>query len=90
MFYIRRCCIYYKQSLSVVALNLTNLSECIICEVSIQNCKVYIGVIYRSPIQNSAEFEEVLSNFEDILNTTASSSYLFTIILGHFNGRSSF
>ena len=32
-------CIYYKELLSVRALNVTNLSECIICEVSIQNCK---------------------------------------------------
>ena len=82
-------CIYYKESLSVRALNLTNLNECIICEVSIQNCKGYIGVIYRSPSQSTAEFEEFLSNFEDILNTTASSSSLFTIILGDFNARSS-
>ena len=49
-------CIYYKESLSVCALNLTNLNEFIICEVSIQNCKRYIGVIYRSLSQNTAEF----------------------------------
>ena len=30
-----------------------------------------------------------MSNFEDILNTTVSSSSLFTIILGDFNARSS-
>ena len=83
-------CIYYKESLSVRALNLTNLSECIICEVSIQNCKGYIGVIYKSPSQNTAEFEGILSIFEDILNATAPSSCLFTIILGDFNARSSF
>ena len=79
--------VYYKESLSVRALNLTNFNECIICEVSVQNCKGYIGVIYRSPSQSTAEFEEFLSNFEDILNTTASSSSLFTIILGDFNGK---
>ena len=78
-------CIYCKESLSVQALNLTNFNECIICEVSVQNCKGYIGVIYRSPSQSTAEFEEFLSNFEDILNTTASSSSLFTIFLGDFN-----
>ena len=83
-------CIYYKESVSVWTLNLTNLSECIIYEVSIQNCKAYIGVIYRSPSQHSAEFEEYLSNFEDNLNTTTSSSSLFPIILGDFNARSSF
>ena len=64
-------CIYYKESLSVRALNETNLSECIIREISRQNCKGYIGVIYKSPSQNTTEFEEFLPNFEDILNTTA-------------------
>ena len=83
-------CIYYKESLSVWALNLTNLSECIICEGLLQNCKGYIAVIYKSPSQNTAEFEEFLSNVEDILNTTASSSSLFPIIPGDFNARSSF
>ena len=50
-------CIHYKESLCVWALNLTNLNECIICEVSLQNCKGYVGVIYRSPSQSTAEFE---------------------------------
>ena len=35
-----------------------NLSKCIIFEVSIQSCKGYVGVIYRSPSQNTTEFEE--------------------------------
>ena len=82
-------CIYYKESLSVRALNLTNLNECIICEVSIQNRKGYISIIYRSSSQSTAELEELLSDFEDILNTTVSSSSLFTTILGDFNARSS-
>ena len=82
-------CIYYKESLSVRALNLTNLNECITCQVSVQNCKGYIGVICRSPSQSTAEFEQFLSNFEGILKATVSSSSLFTIILGDFNARSS-
>ena len=82
-------CVCYQESLSVRALHLTNLIEFIICEVSIQSRKRYIGVIYRSPSQSTAKFEEFLSNFEDILNTTVSSSSLFTIILGDFNARSS-
>ena len=82
-------CVCYQESLSVRALHLTNLIEFIICEVSIQSRKRYIGVIYRSPSQSTAKFEEFLSNLGDILNTTVSSSSLFTIILGDFNARSS-
>ena len=80
-------CIYYKELLSVRVLNLTNFSECIICEVSLQNCKGCIGVIYRLPSQNTVKYEEFLSNFEEILNATASFSSLFTIIPGDFNAR---
>ena len=46
--------IYYKESLSLRELNSTNLNQCIICEVSVQNCKKYIGVIYRYPSQSTA------------------------------------
>ena len=65
-------CIYYKESLSVRALNLTSITECIICEVSIQNCKGYIGVIYRSLSQNTANSK----NFCQTLRT-------FWILLHH-------
>ena len=34
-------CIYYKESLGVREVKLSNLSQCIICEVSLQNCKGY-------------------------------------------------
>ena len=81
-------CIYYKELLSVWALNLTNLNECIICVVWIQNCKGYIGVIYRFSSHSTATFEEFLSNFWGHFNTTVSSSSFFTIILGGFNARS--
>ena len=59
------------------------------CEVSVQNCKGYIGVVYRSPSQNNTEFENFLSDFEELLSKTVSSNSLFTLILGDFNARSS-
>ena len=83
-------CIYYKESLGVVrVVKLSNLSQCIMCEVSVQNCKGYIGVVYRSPSRNNIEFENVLSDFEELLSKTVSSNSLFTLILGNFNARSS-
>ena len=50
-------CIYYKESLGVHEVKLSNLSQCIICEISLQNCKGYNAVIYRSPSQDSTKFE---------------------------------
>ena len=39
--------------------------------------------------QGNIEFENFLSNFDELLIKTASSNSLFTIILGDFNYRSS-
>ena len=42
-------CIYYKESLAVRILNIISLTECLVCEVTIQNKKGYVGVVYRFP-----------------------------------------
>ena len=69
-------------------MKLSNLSQCVICQVSLQNCKGYIGVVYRSSSQDSTEFENFLYHFDELLSKTASTNSLFTIILGDFNARS--
>ena len=78
-------CIFYKETFAVCIVNSLNFNECIVCEVSIQNSKGYIGVIYRSPSQNTIEFEHFLSDFQKLLNYTTSNNGLFTIILGEYN-----
>ena len=42
-------CIYHKESLGVRLVTFSNLSQYIIYEVFMENCKGYIGVVYRSP-----------------------------------------
>ena len=74
-------CICHKEFLSVRLVKLSNLSQCIVCEVFLQNYKGYIGVVYRSPSQDNIEFESFLSDFDELLRKTASSNS-FTIILG--------
>ena len=56
--------IYHKESLGVSEVGLSNLSQCLICEVSLQNCKGYIGVVYRFSNQDSTEFKNFLSDFD--------------------------
>ena len=73
-------CIFYKETLGVFIVKSLD-------EVSIQNSKGYVGVVYRSPSQNSFEFENFLSNFDKVLSDTTSCNSLFTIILGDFNNR---
>ena len=82
-------CIYYKESLVVRLVDITSLPECLVCEVTIQNKKGYVAVMYRSPSQSSIEFESFLSGFEDILSSVLFSKSQFTVILGDFNARSS-
>ena len=82
-------CIYYKESLAVHLVDITSLTECLVCEVTIQNKKGYVAVMYRSPSQSSIEFESFLSGFEDMLSSILFSKSQFTVILGDFNARSS-
>ena len=82
-------CIYYKESLVVCLVDITSLPECLVCEVTIQNKKGYVAVMYRSSSQSSIEFESFLSGFEDILSSILFSKSQFTVILGDFNARPS-
>ena len=83
-------CFYYKESLAVHLVDITSLPECLVCEVTIQNKKEgYVAVMYRSPSQNSIEFESFLSGFEDMLSSVLFSKSQFTVNLGDFNARSS-
>ena len=82
-------CIFYKETLGASMLKSLCFSECIISEVSTQNCKGNVGVVYRSLSKDSFEFKNFLSNFEKVLSDTTSCNSLFTIILGDFNVRSS-
>ena len=82
-------CIYYKESLVVRLVDITSLPECLLCEVTIQNKKGFVAVMYRSLSQSSIEFESFLSGFEDMLSSVLFSKSQFTVILGNFNARSS-
>ena len=81
--------IFYKEALGVRIVKSLSFNECTICEVSMQNSKVYVGVVYRSPSQNIFEFENFLSKFEKVLSDTTCYNSFYTLILGDFNARSS-
>ena len=81
--------IYRDESLSVRLVKLSNLSQCITCNVFLQDCKGYIGVVCRSPSQCNTKFENILSDFDNLLSKSASSNTFFTIIFGNFNATSS-
>ena len=81
-------CIYYRESLAVELVETNYLSECLLCEVSINNKKGYVTVLYRSPSQNSLEFDNFILKSEMMLSDINFSNSHFSIILGDFNARS--
>ena len=81
-------CICYKESIAVQVIDISYLSECILCEVTVDNKKGYIAVLYRSPSQTSTAFNNFLINFEKLLQEINTFKPDFSLILGDFNARS--
>ena len=65
------------------------LTWILVCEVTIQNKKGYVAVMYRCPSQSSIKFESFLSGFEDTLSSILFSKSQFIGISGDINVRSS-
>ena len=80
-------CIYHKETMSVKVLNFSHLSECLVCEISIQNKKVHFVILCRSPSQSYGDFEIFLKEFEKLLTNITKKSD-FVIINGDFNAQS--
>ena len=61
-------CIYYKESLPVRVISTHYFKEALLLEMSCNNKKVMVSVIYRSPSQTNDDFDTFLSNFQMLLN----------------------
>ena len=70
-------CLYYKESLAVEVIHFTGPSECILYKVSIENCKTFIAVVYRSSSQRNDQFDKSLSSLHDLINEITLSNSLF-------------
>ena len=81
-------CLYCKETLSLRIINVSFLSQCMLCKVIIQRQKGYVVVIYRSLSQAAVEFDEFLSHFEKLLNFVKQIPPSFTIVLDDFNATS--
>ena len=74
-------CLYFKENLSLRQIETSYFSQCILCELTIQNKVGYIVVIYRSPSQSATEFDDFLVNFEKLLNHVRQLKSTFLLIL---------
>ena len=82
-----------EEKLSLRIISTSYFDQCLLCEVTCQNQKGYIAVIYviyRSPSQSCNEFEDFLFNLEKRVNQIKQLKPSFTIILGDFSARSSY
>ena len=80
-------CIYHKESLTVHFLDVPALTECLLCEINFKNKKGYLSTLYRSPSQNTNEFDNFLFGFEQLLSKLVKNKPPFIAILGDFNAR---
>ena len=80
-------CIYYRETLALKVLSTPYLNVSLLCEVTIGSRKCIIGTVYRSPSQNSDEFESFLSNFEVLLQDISNRNPSLTLLLGDYNAR---
>ena len=80
-------CIYYEETLALKMISIPYLNESLLCEVTIGSKKCIIGTVYRSPSQNSDEFESFLSNFEFLLQDISNRNPYLTLLLGDYNAR---
>ena len=69
--------IYYKETLALRTISILYLNESLLCEVTIGSKKCIIGTVYRSPSQNSDEFESFLSNFEFLLQDISMATLIW-------------
>ena len=82
-------CIYFKESLPIKVLNITNLNECLVCEISLNGHRSYIVSLYQSPSQSSDEYDHFIKTFEQLIAHLTSFKPHLLLITGDFNVRSS-
>ena len=80
--------IYYKEFLAARPVEVNNVNECVIFEVSIKNKRGYVVSLYRSPSQTQDEFDIFLISFEQMIGDIIAKNPLFVLITGDFNVRS--
>ena len=82
-------CVYYKSTVLLGILNISNLDKCINLEVSIAKKICRLIHLDRSPSQKQDEFQEFKSNLEINLGALSASNPFLTVMIGDFNAKSS-
>ena len=83
-------CVYFRASLPIKRRgDLEELQESIVTEIIISRKKVFFVTLYRSPSQNSVQFEVFLDKLQRIVEKIQAENPHSLILTGDFNCRSS-
>ena len=83
-------CIYYKESLAVRVISLPDFKEALLLEMTDNNKKIIVSVIYRYRNHNNPEFDSFLSNLEQLLRDISKYKRTVSVITADFNARFSY
>jgi len=83
-------CIYFKNHLPLVRRpELTFLDECLVCELKAGVNRFFVCLIYRSPSQNSDQFNLFKQKWEETIININNCSPTVLAVFGDFNARNS-
>ena len=83
-------CLYFREALpNKRRVDLELLQEFIVAEITIARKKIFFITLYRSPSQNSEQFEEFVTNLQTTIDQIQRERPHSLIITGDFNCRSS-
>ena len=83
-------CIYYKDHPSLVERpEMTTFNECLVCKVKSGSSRLLLGHCYRSPSQDSDQFDLFKQKWEQTIQNIYDCSPTASIFIGDFNARNS-
>ena len=81
-------CICFKESLPLIRRNgLTNIKDCLVTEINVNNEKCFFTCLYRSPSQSHDEFERFRSNLNLLFSNINDLHPTCSIVLRDFNAK---
>ena len=81
---------YFKESLPQIRRSdLSNMKECLVTEINVNNKKCFFTCQYRSPNQSYEELESFCSNLNSLLSNINDQHSVCSIVIADFNAKCS-
>ena len=81
---------YFKKSLPLIRRSdLSNIRECLVTEIDVNNEKCFFTCLYRSPSQGHEELESFCSNRDSLLSNIYDQHSACSSIMGDFSAKCS-